>query len=266
MSNVDVLLKQAVDASLQQTAASKQLSDDVKGKIGQINATVAAKVKQLEEWKESANADQLKGVARYLHTIDLTGVSSDYFFPTWWRMPDNEHGGAKIEITRGYSRDRNSKPFGDGVTHLAGLLLQMEGSSYGWSGDAQYLQIKRISQTYRETVRKIGFRMSCIARPINGSKPMYTGAKSGDSVACQKLSGCYLRGGLKYIVMTNWDADIRFSTEVGEVEITRYANNTFEIKWMAKAYALDDPFLGERYAETRNAHQYTNKQLFEPKS
>lgn len=79
MSNVDVLLKQAVDASLQQTAASKQLSDDVKGKIGQINATVADKVKQLDAWKESATADKMKGVARYKHIIDLTSTSSDYF-------------------------------------------------------------------------------------------------------------------------------------------------------------------------------------------
>ncbi|MEZ8138898.1 hypothetical protein ACED34_25680 [Vibrio splendidus] len=266
MSNVDVLLKQAVDASLQQTAASKQLSDDVKGKIGQINATVAAKVKQLDAWKESATADKMKGVARYKHIIDLTGISSDYFFPVWWTMPNNEHGGAELEITRGYSRDRNLKPFGDGVTHLAGLLLQVEGSSYAWSGDAQYLQIKRISQTYRETVRKVGLRMSCIARSIDGSKPMYAGSKSGDVVGCPKLSGCYLRGGLTYTAMSNWDADIHFSKEVGETEIGRYSPSTFEIKWMAKAYALDDPFLGERYAETRNAHQYTNKRLFEPKS
>ena len=266
MSNVDVLLKQAVDASLQQTAASKQLSDDVKGKIGQINATVAAKVKQLDAWKESATADKMKGVARYKHIIDLTGISSDYFFPVWWVMPVNEHGGAEIEITRGYTRDRHLNPFGDGVTHLAGLLLQIEGNSYGWSGDAQYLQIKRISQTYRETVRKVGFRMSCIARAIDGSKPMYAGSKSGDVVGCPRFSGCYLRGGLTYIAMTNWDADINFSKEVGETEVSRYKSSTSEIKWMAKAYALDDSFLGERYAETRNAHQYTNKQLFEPKS
>ncbi|MEZ8758742.1 hypothetical protein AB6D89_09800 [Vibrio splendidus] len=266
MSNVDVLLKQAVDASLQQTAASKQLSDDVKGKIGQINVTVADKVKQLDAWKESATADKMKGVARYKHIIDLTGISSDYFFPVWWNMPSNEHGGAEIDITRGYSRDRHLSPFGEGVTHLAGLLLQMEGSSVGWGGGARYLQIKRISQTYRETVRKIGHRMSCIARPIDGSKPLYSGAKSGDVVTSSSHSGCYLRGGLTYIVMMNWDSDIHFSREIGEVEIVRYSKSTFEIKWMAKAYAIDDPFLGERYTETRNAHQYTNKQLFESKS
>ena len=266
MSNVDVLLKQAVEASLQQTAASKQLSDDVKGKMGQVNATVAAKVKQLDAWKASATADKMKGVARYKHVIDLTGISSDYFFPVWWIMPTNEHGGAGIDITRGYSRDRHLKPFGDGVTHLAGLLLQIAGGSYGWSGDAQYLQIKRISQTYRETVRKIGFRMSCIARPGDGSKPMYMGVKSGDVVGCSRYSGCYLRGGLTYTVMTNWDADIHFSKEVGEAEIGRYSGSSGEIKWMGKAYALDDPFLGQRYAETRYAHQYTNQQLFERKS
>ncbi len=266
MSNVDVLLKQAVDASLQQTAASKQLSDDVKGKIGQINATVAAKVKQLDAWKESATADKMKGVARYKHIIDLTGISSDYFFPVWWAMPRNEHGGAEIDLTRGYTRDRHLNPFGDGVTHLAGLLLQLEGNDCGWGGDGQYLQIRRISQTYRETVRKVGFRMSSIARAIDGSKPMYAGSKSGDVVGCPRLSGCYLRGGLTYIAMTNWDADIHFSKEVGETEVSRYKSSSSEIKWMVKAYALDDPFLGERYTETRNAHQYTNKQLFEPKS
>ncbi|MBJ2147538.1 hypothetical protein JC606_14270 [Vibrio sp. IB15] len=266
MSNVDVLLKQAVEASLQQTAASKQLSDDVKGKMDQVNATVAAKVKQLDAWKESATADKMKGVARYKHIIDLTGISSDYFFPVWWVMPTNEHGGAEIDITRGYSRDRHLSPFGEGVTHLAGLLLEIEGNSYGWSGDAEYLQIKRISQTYRETVKKVAFRMSCIARPVDGSKPMYMGVKSGGIVGCPVFSGCYLRGGLTYTVMTNWNTDIHFSKEVGEAEIGHYSGVSGEIKWVAKAYALDDPFLGERYAEIRNAHQHTNQHLFERKS
>lgn len=266
MSNVDVLLKQAVEASLQQTSASKQLSDEVKGKMGQINATVATKIKQLDAWKESATADKMKGVARYKHIIDLTGISSDYFFPVWWCTPSNEHGGAEIDITRGYSRDRHLNPFGEGVTHLAGLLLQIEGNCYGWSGDAQYFQIKRISQTYRETVRKIGFRMSSIARPIDGTKPMYSRMKSGQVVGCPIFSGCYLRGGLTYTVMTNWDADIHFSKEVGEVEMSSRSSTNWEIKWMGKAYALNDPFLGERYAETRNAYQHTNKDLYEPKS
>lgn len=266
MSNVDVLLKQAVEASLQQTSASKQLSDEVKGKMGQINATVAAKVKQLDAWKESATADKMKGVARYKHIIDLTGISSDYFFPVWWSMPSNEHGGAEVNITRNYSRDQHLKPFGEGVTHLAGLLLQLEGNDCGWGGEGKYLQIRRISQTYRETVRKIGFRMSCIARPVDGSKPMYAGYKSGDVVGCSSKSGCYLRGGLTYIALTNWDVDIHFSKEVGETEMTRYSGTSGEIKWMAKAYALNDPFLGERYAETRNAYQHTNKDLYEPKS
>lgn len=266
MSNVDVLLKQAVDASLQQTAASKQLSDDVKGKMGQINATVAAKVKQLDAWKESATADKMKGVARYVHIIDLTEASVDYFFPVWWKMLTNEHGGCEIEITRHYNRDSALQPFGAGVVHIAGLLLQLEGSDAGWGGDAQYLQIKRISQTYRETVKKIGHRMTCIARPIKGAKPLYVGVKSGDIVGCPRQSGCYLRGGLKYVVVTNWDTDVNFSKEVGEVEMDHFTQSSFEIMWAVKAYALDDSFLGERYAETRNAHQYTNKQLFEPKS
>ena len=266
MSNVDVLLKQAVEASLQQTAASTQLSDDVKGTIGQINATVAAKMKQLDDWKESATADKMKGVARYKHIIDLTGISSDYFFPVWWTMPTNEHGGAEIDITRWYGRDRHLTPFGDGVTHLAGLLLQLEGNENGWGGGGKYLQIKRISQTYRETVRKIRFSMSCIARPVDGSKPMYLNTKPGQVVGCPRLSGCYLRGGLTYIALTNWNTDIHFSKEVGETEMTRCSVKNWEIKWVAKAYALDDPFLGERYAETRNAYQHTNKDLYEPKS
>ncbi|MEZ9216531.1 hypothetical protein AB4581_09325 [Vibrio cyclitrophicus] len=266
MSNVDVLLKQAVDASLQQTAASKQLSDDVKGKIGQINATVAAKVKQLDAWKESATADKMKGVARYQHVIDLTDISTDYFFPVWWRMPSNEHGGCEINITRHYSRDSALKPFGAGIVHIAGLLLQLEGNDCGWGGDGKYLQIRRISQTYRETVRSVHHGMRCIARPITGAKPLYAGVESGDVVGCRTLSGCYLRGGLKYTVITNWDGDIHFSKESGETEIDRSSQSTFEIKWVAKAYALDDPFLGERYPEIKLAHQYTNKQLFEPKS
>ncbi|EDP59432.1 hypothetical protein [Vibrio sp. AND4] len=268
MSNVDILLQQAVEASLGQTQASKQLADKVKETSSQIEATVASKIEQLDQWKANVKADQISGQARYAHDIDLTELPVDHFFPVWWKMATNEQGGCDITIARHYSRDHNLKPFGEGIVHVAGLLLQIEGCDSGWGGDAQYLQIKRLSQTYRETVRKVAHRMMCIVRPVDGSRPIYSGVTSGNVVACTVRSGCYLRGGLRYKVLTNWNADLKYSRELDEVEITRETSSkdNWEIKWTAKAYSIHDALLGERYPEIRNAFQQTNELLFEAKS
>ncbi|WP_317618148.1 phage baseplate protein [Xenorhabdus griffiniae] len=195
---------------------------------------------------------------RFNKTIDLTGLSSERYYPIWWRFPHN-YGGANswLTIHRSYSEDQEKKPFGEGVTHLAGLQLQIEGSEVAWGGDAQYLSIKRISQTYRNTVKNIRYRMISVARPIDSKYPLYGGARSGDIVESPVFSGCYLRGGLTYHVTSNF-SDINYSRKDNEVEISRSleSQNNFEIKWVVKSYAIDDPILGEEYADIKTPYTY----------
>ncbi|PHM55173.1 phage tail protein [Xenorhabdus sp. KK7.4] len=197
-------------------------------------------------------AEEIQVEPRFNTTIDLTGLSSDRYYPVWWRFPHN-YGGANAWLTlhRTYSEDWEKKPFGEGVTHLAGLQLQIEGSEVAWGGDAQYLNIKRIRQTYRNTVKSIHYRMMSIARPIDDKYPLYEGVKSGDIVQSPVFSGCYLRGGLTYHVTSNFGG-IHYSREEGEIEAHQsiQPHNKFEIKWMVKSYAIDDPLLGKEYNDT----------------
>ncbi|BET97819.1 hypothetical protein [Xenorhabdus taiwanensis] len=208
------------------------------------------------------SAEDVQGEPRFNTTIDLTGLSSDRYYPVWWRFPSNGIGANPwLAIHRNYAEDRGDKnPFGLGKdeAHLAGLLLQIEGGDNPWGGDAQYLNIKRISQTYRKTVKNIRYKMMSIARPHDGKFSLLHNLKSGDITYCEVFSGCYLRGGLTYHVTSNFSG-IYSSNKEGEVEISSWSNDQDkEIKWMVKSYAIDDPLLGKEYDDTvlPYAHDY----------
>ncbi|QPW31830.1 hypothetical protein AAGU53_18420 (plasmid) [Edwardsiella ictaluri] len=234
--------------------ASNKLTDAVNGKIGEIDQRVASAENEFDQWRGSVEAKDISGESLYRSTIDLTGLSSDYYYPVWWRMPNNLAGESRVMISRNYAEDRDKFPFGPGVTHLAGLLLQIEGTAHQWDGDANYMTIKRISQTYRDTVRAVKFAMMSIARPVDGVKPLYNGYTAGQVVGCDLFSGCYLRGGLTYHVAKNFKDGLLYSRQDVEVELERSVQTSFEIKWMVKPYHKDDATLGAVYAESRLAY------------
>ncbi|MGY4027874.1 hypothetical protein ACW5WQ_18280 [Aeromonas rivuli] len=234
--------------------ASNKLTDAVNGKIGEIDQRVASAENEFDQWRGSVEAKDINGESLYRSTIDLTGLSSDYYYPVWWRMPNNLAGESRIMISRNYQEDRELFPFGPGVTHLAGLLLQMEGTAHPWDGDANYLTMKRISQTYRDTVRAVQFGMMSIARPVNGVKPMLNGFTNGQVGSCQVYSGCYLRGGLTYHVAKNFKDGLMYSRQDVEISIHEQVEVSWEIKWVVKPYHKDDAQLGPVYAESRLAY------------
>ncbi|MEQ1965249.1 hypothetical protein ABLB69_19335 [Xenorhabdus khoisanae] len=207
------------------------------------------------------NAKDVQGEPRFNTTIDLTGLSSDRYYPVWWSFPSNGIGANSwLTIHRNYAEDRGDKnPFGLGKdeTHLAGLEVQIEGSDIAWGGDAHYLNIKRINQRYRNTVKNIRYGMMSIARPVNGKYPLYYDWKSGDITDCYVYSGCYLRGGLTYHVTRNF-SDINYSRKEEEVEIWSGVSddNKREIKWTVKSYDIDDPLLGEEYTDIVTPYAY----------
>ncbi|MEZ8852244.1 hypothetical protein AB6E22_14235 [Vibrio cyclitrophicus] len=240
--------------SAEQTAASQALSQEVAGKMGEIDQKVVEAKDSFERWRGDVQAKDINGQSVYKSVIDLTGLSTDNFYPVWWGMPGNKEGESRVTISRGYSEDRNLAPFGQGVSHIAGLNLQIEGAGCPWSGDANYLTIKRLSQTYRKTARAVQFGMKCIARPISNVKPLYAGYEAGQVVSHSLRSGCYLRGGLTYHVIKNFDGQLWYSREDGEVSAGTSSQATFEIDWKVKAYHIDDPFLGPDYEESRLAY------------
>ena len=198
-------------------------------------------------------AKDIQGEGRYKTTIDFTHLSTDYFYPVWFKMPDNSHGKNKISVVRHYTSDYNRDPFGDGDHHVAGLNVQLEGCGYAWNGDANYLTIKRISQTYRKTIRCIKFGLKSIARHYRenaqDTRPIYNSYTDGQAVSCDTHSGFYLRGGLSYEVITNASMEIQSYNGTGIEEVSVYSKreNSWTIDFKVKPYQEDDVTLGDDY-------------------
>ena len=205
-------------------------------------------------------AKDINGRALYKQDIDLTGLPTDVFYPVWWTMPGNDAGETEITISRIFARDSEKAPFGEGVYHIAGLSLQLEGVGFAWNGDANFLAIKRISQTYRETVRGVSFGMVCIARAVTGLKPLYLGLVAGQVTTSPQFSGVYLRGGLSYTITKTFDYPVNYSKLDTEVIIKDDVNADWEIRWAVKPYALAqaDAVLGKTLEEKRLAYSHDN--------
>jgi len=246
--------------------AAESMTATVTGKMAEIDNKVIQAKESFDSWRNSVQAADINGAGLYKSEIDLTGLSTDYFYPVWWIMPSNTGAETQISFSRGYSADSHLEPFGAGVGHIAGLNLQLEGAAYPWSGDANYLTVKRISQTYRKTVRAIQFALKCIARPVNGAVPLYNSYTDGQVVTCSTRSGCYLRGGLKYQVAKNFKDNLWYSREDEEVSVDSRVNTSWEIDWKVKSYHIDDAFLGGDYGETRLAYMLDYDQRYAPKA
>lgn len=234
--------------------ASNKLTAAVDEKMTKIDERVAKEAVDFAAWRQAVKAKDINGRAQYKQVIDLTGLSTNIFYPVWWLMPGNEEGETEIVISRLFSRDSELSPYGPGVIHIAGLNLQLEGCGYPWNGDANYLAIKRVSQTYRETVRQVRFGMMSIARKVTGTKPLYFGAIEGQVGDCAVASGCYLRGGLSYTVTKSFDGQVHYSRLDKEVLIQEVVGTDAEIAYYVKPYQATDPILGVAYEESRIAY------------
>lgn len=241
--------------------ACNKLTETVTNQIGKIDARMDVALDQFTNWRNSVKAKDINGKESYTQVIDLTGLPTDMMYPVWWRMPGNEQGISEVNISRIYYRDADLNPFKNNAeVHIAGLNLELEGCGYLWHGDANFIAIKRVSQTYRETVRRVELGMLSFARPVAGKYPMYLGIQSGTLVNAAQESGCYLRGGLSYKVTKNFQEDIKYSRLDKEVELSRIEQPTiatpWEISWTVKPFSINAPEMGTAYPESRLA--YTN--------
>ncbi|MHA6195527.1 phage tail protein [Pseudomonas wadenswilerensis] len=234
--------------------ASNNLTAAVDGKITKIDARVEKEAVDFAAWRQAVQAKDINGRALYTQIIDLTGLSTNIYYPVWWRMPGNDEGVTEIVISRLFSRDAEKLPFGPGIYHIAGLNLQLEGCGWPWNGDANFLAVKRISQTYRETVRAIRFDMLCIPRHVTGTKPLYPQYTLGVASGSMQDSGCYLRGGMSYVVTKSFHDPVNVSRLDSEVLISQAVGEDNEIAFYVKPYQATDPLLGTTYPESRIAY------------
>lgn len=246
--------------------AANKLTTAITGQISKIDARMDTAFSQFTTWRNSVQAKDINGRALYTSVIDLTGLPTDYFYPVYWQTPGNEVGVSEVTISRNYGRDAELDPFKNGKEpHVAGLNLQLDVCGIPWNGDANFLAVKRVSQTYRETVRKIDFAMMCIIRPVNGVKPLWNGANAGDISPCPAYSGCYLRGGLSYAVTKTFVEEIKYSRLDSEVVIYDAVDTWYEASWRVRPFALSGTQLGEAYPESRLAYMLDNDKRYAAK-
>jgi len=227
--------------------ATNNLTQTVIDTRSQITSTVATKIAELDAWKAALGPADIPAEPRYHSVIDLTGLPTDRFYPVWWRANATGYGPQHLSIERYYSDDQALNPFGTGGAHIASLLLEIEMSDYPWGGGANFMQVKRLSQTYRKTVRQIRFRMKGISV---GPVPGHTQATWANSPDCPSRSGLYLRGGLTYQAFRNQLLQLHYSREHGQVEVyseVRAGGAQGSGRWMAQSHDINDEFLGPDY-------------------
>jgi len=193
-----------------------------------------------------ATLSKLSAEPRYVSPIDLTGLSTDRYYPVWWGSGSGKTGFQKITICRNITDDSGLDPFGTGNTSGAALFLDMEQCNIQNSTTSpNYLSVKNLTQTTRKTMRNLRHAMRCSSvLPADGQLSDNTWTQQK---ACVYRSGVYLRGGLTYRAISNFHQALEYSTVDTEVEI--FASSTFSVRgrWMVKSYDINDPFLGPEY-------------------
>jgi len=226
------------------TAASN-LTQAVIDTRAEIMNTVNAKIVQLDNWKKNLTPASISAESRYASTIDLTGLSTDRYYPVWWPGSPVNRGPVRITILRSRRDNQELDPFNDQNPNVAGLLLDIEQVSSP-SASPKYFDVLRLRQVFRKTVRNIRHGMRCSSiQPVGGEigdNPEYVPQKINPS-----RSGLYLRGGLTYTVLSNYHAALSYSNVDEEVEISTFEDGSAKGRWMVKSYPIDDPFLGPEY-------------------
>jgi len=237
--------------------AANNLTQTVIDKRSEITSTVNAKIAQLDNWKNSLTPAKISAEPRYVSTIDLTGLSTDRYYPVWWFGANSTDDLQRIVICRHYSNDKELDPFGTGDGNLAGLFLEIENIS-PLNSALKYFAVVRLSQVLRKTVRNIRHGMRC-ANVLPADGHLSNNSHYVNNKINPYRSGLYLRGGLTYMVISNCHKSLNYSREDDEVEI--FASSAFNHKgrWMAKSYDINDPFLGPEYDDFKapyNAFPY----------
>ena len=151
-----------------------------------------------------ANAQPEK---RIVQTLRIEG-SSDYLYPVWFQFPNGAFGVGKLTISRFYGWNPGTLH----PTHIASLLLELEGNGYQWAGDANFIEIKRFHERYNTTCSHVS--LLGYARYRQESATNAYRLENSFGPQCPRYSSVYLRGGgLDYRFSANWNFTLGHSLE-----------------------------------------------------
>lgn len=242
-----------VESTNQLTSVIDNKAKTIDAKMAQLDNRVAAKEAQVDQFIQDATPE-----TRYVQTIKIGG-SKDYLYPVWWSFPNNSFGTGKVTVHRHYSWNGGSseRPLHANQPHQSALLLELEGNASGWSGDANYLNIKRFSERYSNVASHVNFLMYCKAEKVNPDKPIYSGSTDGGFGAWYRSgSGLYLRGGgLTYRITKNWAGDVKYHD--GSDNLRRVLREVEADAWSVRWFAEPIPFT-DRLAPVAHTIPYVN--------
>ncbi|MFC0119029.1 phage tail protein [Pseudoalteromonas xiamenensis] len=239
----------------QLTAVVDNKAQALDKQMAALDARVAKKEQEVDKFLQEALPE-----TRYVQDIFIGG-SKDYLYPVWWTFPGNSEGVSKLTISReyGWNGGAGERPLNPASVHQAGLILELEGNSSPWSGNANFLQIKRFNQTYNSTVSHVNFMLECKAEKVDPNRDHYGGGSDGSiGPWCRTASGVYLRGGgLKYRIIKNWKGDVRYFDGSSMERKMIYEYNDPNASSTARWFIEPIPFT-ERKAPIANTIPYVN--------
>lgn len=219
------------EAITELVASNNAMAQAMEGKADEIDAATRNQEQKVEQFLQSAKPEM-----RWEQEIHIGG-SKDKLYPVWFRFPGNEMGDAKLMICREYYKDAENHPLVPNVPHQASLLLQLEGNSCSWGGDANFMEVKRFSERYNPTVSHVSFAMYCKAELYPGIDALYPDASHSFAAQCRPCSGVYLRGGgLTYKIVKNWAGDIGFHDGSDDLRrnLARHQQDGWGVQWYAE--------------------------------
>ena len=224
---------------------------NIDANVAQMNSRVEAKETEVDKFIHDALPE-----TRFEQTFTIGG-STDFYYPAWWTFPNNNFGVGKITISRRHHTNggESERPLDNERPHQAALLLEMEGNSRGWGGDANFMQIKRFSERYNHTSSHPSFRMFSRAEAYD-ELPLYAGANENLSAQNPIYSGVYLRGGgLSYRITKNWTGNVQYHD--GNAPDRQELNRSQQGDWSARWFVNPIP-IADRLAPigTTNAYVY----------
>ncbi|OQS32830.1 hypothetical protein [Chromobacterium haemolyticum] len=128
------------------TRASTELTATVRGKTGEIDAKVAAKINELDAWRNSAKVDM---ALPFSATIMVGGDANTYYPVPIRPCPVRRLGRLVI-----YRDNNDACPPSLGSGHVAGLVLDLRMRGDGWS-DFYHTRVDYYGFAYHQSVAKV---------------------------------------------------------------------------------------------------------------
>ena len=213
-------LADAVSTLDQATQIYQNQNESITSSVNDMQSRADQKIQELND---------VQPEKRIVQTIRIEG-SSDYLYPVWWTFPSSAFGVGKLTISRPFQWNPGTLH----QTHVASLLLELEGNGYQWAGDANFMEIKRFHERYHTTCSHVSL-LGYTRYRQEGAVVSYR-AENSFGPQWPRSSAVYLRGGgLDYRFSANWDISLGHS-----LESTRVLRHEHHGSWYVEPIPLVD--------------------------